>query len=51
VVDRGRAHKRPVASPRRSARDALIEHGLAEGETVILYPTDVIADGVAVIVR
>jgi hypothetical protein len=38
-------------SPRRSAREALIERGLAEGETVILYPTDVIADGVTVKVR
>ncbi len=51
VVEHGRARKRPVVSPRRSAREALIERGVAEGETVILYPTDVIADGVGVTVR
>jgi HlyD family secretion protein len=51
VVEHGRAHKRPVVSPRRSAREALIEGGVAEGETVILYPTDVIADGVGVTLR
>jgi HlyD family secretion protein len=51
VVERGRARKRPVVSPRRSAREAQIEGGVAEGETVILYPTDVIADGVAVTAR
>jgi HlyD family secretion protein len=51
TVDHGRAHKRPVVSPRRSAREALIERGLAEGDAVILYPTDAIADGVAVKVR
>jgi HlyD family secretion protein len=51
VIDRGRARKRPVASPRRSAREALIEGGLAEGEDVILYPSDVITDGVTVSAR
>jgi HlyD family secretion protein len=51
VVERGRARKRPVVSPRRSAREAQIEGGVAEGETVILYPTDVIGDGVAVTAR
>jgi HlyD family secretion protein len=51
VVEHGRARKRPVVSPRRSQREALIERGVAEGETVILYPTDVIADGVGVTVR
>lgn len=51
VVEHGRARKRPVVSPRRSAREALIESGVAEGETVILYPTDVITDGVRVTVR
>ena len=51
VVERGRARKRPVVSPRRSAREAQIEGGVAEGETVILYPTDAIADGVSVTAR
>jgi HlyD family secretion protein len=51
VVEHGRARKRSVVSPRRSAREAVIERGVAEGETVILYPTDVIADGVGVTVR
>jgi hypothetical protein len=40
-----------VVSPRRNARDALIENGLSEGESVILYPADAIADGVRVRVR
>lgn len=48
VVDHGRARKRPVVSPRRSATEALVESGVHEGETVILYPTDAIADGAAV---
>jgi HlyD family secretion protein len=51
TVDHDRARKRPVVSPRRNAREALIERGLAEGDIVILYPTDAIADGVAVTVR
>jgi HlyD family secretion protein len=51
TVDHDHARKRPVVSPRRSAREALIQRGLAEGDTVILYPTDAIADGVAVTVR
>lgn len=48
---RTRAHALPARAPRRSAREALIEGGVAEGEDVILYPTDVIADGVAVSAR
>lgn len=51
VVEHGRARKRPVVSPRRGAREATVESGLADGETVILYPTDAIADGTAVTVR
>ena len=51
VVEHGRAHKRTVVSPRRSATEALVASGIDEGETVILYPTDVIADGVAVTER
>ena len=51
TVDHDRARKRQVVSPRRSAREALVERGLAEGDTVVLYPTDAIADGVAVKVR
>ena len=48
VVEHGRARRRSVASPRRSATEALVESGVREGETVILYPTDAIEDGAAV---
>lgn len=51
VVAGGRARKRAVVSRRRSAREALVESGLAEGEIVILYPTDAVADGASVRVR
>jgi HlyD family secretion protein len=51
VVEGGRARKRTVASPRRNARQALVEDGLADGDVVVLYPTDAIADGVAVTTR
>jgi HlyD family secretion protein len=48
VVEHGRARRRPVVSPRRSATEALVERGVQQGETVILYPTDAIGDGAAV---
>ena len=51
VVENGRARKRPVVSRRRTARTALVERGLDEGQSVILYPTDAIADGVRVKMR
>jgi HlyD family secretion protein len=51
VIEDGRARKRAVVSSRRGPRDALVESGLDGGHTVILYPTDVIADGVAVRAR
>jgi len=51
VIENGRARKRPVVARRRTARTALVERGLDEGQTVILYPTDVVADGVRVEVR
>jgi HlyD family secretion protein len=51
VVSDGRAHKRAIVSPRRNARHALIDEGLVEGDTVILYPTDAIADAVRVRAR
>jgi HlyD family secretion protein len=51
LVEDGRARKRAIVSPRRGARAALVESGVGEGETVILYPSDAISDGVRVNVR
>jgi HlyD family secretion protein len=51
VIENGRAHKRPVVSRRRTAQTALVEQGLDEGQSVILYPSDAIADGVRVRMR
>jgi HlyD family secretion protein len=51
VVEDGRARKRPVVSRRRTERMALVEQGIDEGQSVILYPTDAIVDGVRVRMR
>ena len=39
------ARKRPVASSRRNGSQALVEDGLRDGERVIVYPSDALADG------
>jgi multidrug efflux pump subunit AcrA (membrane-fusion protein) len=41
----------PVRTGRRGDRDAEVLEGLAGGEAVIAYPSDRVADGVAVIGR
>ncbi|MBY0274570.1 efflux RND transporter periplasmic adaptor subunit [Candidatus Binatia bacterium] len=51
VIDGGRARKRSITSPRRNASEAMIDRGVSEGETVILYPTDAIGEGVTVAPR
>lgn len=47
----GRAALRRVELGARDARSALVSAGLAEGERVILHPSDRVADGVAVAPR
>lgn len=51
VVEEGRARRRSVVAPRRGAREAMVESGLAEGETVVLYATDAISEGARVKTR
>ncbi|HET9902659.1 MAG TPA: HlyD family efflux transporter periplasmic adaptor subunit [Xanthobacteraceae bacterium] len=48
VVENGRAQPRPVSVIRRSGRLAAIASGAAEGESVIVYPSDRIGAGVRV---
>jgi len=48
AVDRGRARRRDVGIGHRSAAEAEVLRGLAEGETVILHPGDRVEDGVRV---
>ncbi|HKB71430.1 MAG TPA: HlyD family efflux transporter periplasmic adaptor subunit [Thermoanaerobaculia bacterium] len=48
VVESGRARRHDVEVGHRGADDAEIVRGLAEGETVILHPTDTIRDGTRV---
>ena len=47
----GTASARPVVVETTAGDLAVLASGVAEGEDVILYPTDVIADGVAVTAR
>ncbi|MGB4360842.1 MAG: HlyD family efflux transporter periplasmic adaptor subunit, partial [Rhodoferax sp.] len=51
VVETGRAHARAVQIKDRNSDVAWLESGLREGETVLLYPGSMIADGQAVRVR
>jgi HlyD family secretion protein len=48
VVERGRARLRPVEVGESSGVEVAIEGGLAEGERVVLHPSDRLADGVRV---
>jgi HlyD family secretion protein len=45
VADGDVAARRAVRSSRRNGVEALIESGLAEGERVIVYPSDALEDG------
>jgi len=51
VVAGGRAHARAVTLRDRHADAAWVAEGLREGETVVLYPGNGVADGQAVAVR
>ncbi|HYR06517.1 MAG TPA: hypothetical protein VEQ60_02035, partial [Longimicrobium sp.] len=48
VADAGRARLRPVLLAHRGQEEAEVLRGLRGGESVILYPSDDIADGVRV---
>jgi HlyD family secretion protein len=48
VADAGHAHLRPVLLAHRGEAEAEILSGLRGGESVILYPSDEIAEGVRV---
>lgn len=48
VVDDGRAQLRAIDLDRRSGRFAAVKKGLAQGEQVIVYPSDQIRPGVRV---
>jgi HlyD family secretion protein len=51
VVEAGRARARPVQINDRNPDVAWLKEGLRDGETVLLYPGSMIADGQAVRVR
>jgi HlyD family secretion protein len=51
VAERGRALLRHVEIDHANGREAQIVAGLSEGETVILHPSDLVADGVRVVPR
>lgn len=51
VIDGGRARLKPVTLGGRNGRHAWVQQGLAEGETVIVYPPAALADGLRVKAR
>jgi HlyD family secretion protein len=51
VVEKGRAHLRPVQLGRRNSSQIEVLSGLRPGEPVVLYPTDKVHDGVRAALR
>ena len=51
VADAGHARLRHVEIDNANGREAQITAGLAEGDTVVLHPSDLIADGVRIVPR
>jgi HlyD family secretion protein len=51
VVEDGRAQLRAVNLVRRSGRSAAVSKGVAQGDRVIVYPSDQISPGVRVSVK
>ena len=51
AIDEGVARQRPVRLGRKNGLEAEVLAGLEEGERVILYPSDLIADGTPVEIR
>jgi HlyD family secretion protein len=48
AVEAGRARRRLLTLGRRNSNEAVVESGLNAGDTVILYPSDQLSDGVRV---
>ena len=48
VVESGKARQRAIEIGHKSQYEAEILNGLSEGETIILYPTSQLKDGVLV---
>ncbi|HEU4452370.1 MAG TPA: efflux RND transporter periplasmic adaptor subunit [Longimicrobium sp.] len=51
VIDAGRARLREIEVGRRGEAEAEVRSGLRPGETVVLYPSDKVKDGVHVVAR
>jgi HlyD family secretion protein len=51
AVENGRARLRPIDIGHRGRREVEVTGGLTAGATVILHPTDRIADGTAIVAR
>jgi HlyD family secretion protein len=51
VVEEGRARERAVSLGHRGEAEAEVTGGLAAGESVVVYPSDKLADGARVRVR
>jgi HlyD family secretion protein len=51
TVSQGRARKRVIHLSRRGGATALVDQGLAPGESVIVYPSDAVQDEARVVVR
>jgi HlyD family secretion protein len=51
ALDGGRAAKRPVEVALRNGEEAVITRGIAAGDTVVVYPSDKLADGARIEAR
>lgn len=51
TVEEGRARRREVVLGRRNGLEAQVIEGLEEGETIILYPSELVADDTAIEAR
>lgn len=51
TVEEGHARLRPIVVGQRNSLEVEIRDGLVPGERVILYPSDRIVDGVAIVER
>ena len=51
AVESGKAALRPVEIGRRGGLEAEVLSGLAEGDEVIVHPSDLVEDGVSVAPR
>jgi HlyD family secretion protein len=51
VIEGKRAVKRPVRTTRRNGVEALVDEGLSQGATVVVYPSDALKDGARIEVK